>query len=360
MSYHLHITRRAGGENDAEGPASISREEWLEYLAGDAKMAPNDCTVDPQYGKHEDGAAYDAYVEGLSAWLGHSGKGLKEEYVWFSHSEGQVTVENPDEETLVKLLAIAQVLHARVQGDDGDYFDQQPWAHESLSEGGDVAWADADFRPFQTFASAEAAQPLLQLLARQGITARTSLDDGQLAFDPSFANNRLLVKFIVNLRAADFDRASQLLEQLNQHALDQVDPSHYVFSFTDDELFDMLVKPDEWSAFDVTLASQLLRQRGRDITPDTLRLLRQHRVAELAQPPEEHKAWVIGGYISSLLGGLLGILIGYQLYFHRKLLPDGRRVHAYSAAERVHGLRILVLGVVMMLVLVALRLTSSE
>lgn len=44
------------------------------------------------------------------------------------------------------------------------------------------------------------------------------------------------------------------------------------------------MKPDEGNSFDVALASQLLRQRGRDISPDTLKLLGQRRVMELAQP----------------------------------------------------------------------------
>lgn len=356
MGYHLHITRKAKGWNDAEDPATISRAEWLAYVASDPEMALNDCSVDPQYGQPDAaGRAYDNQMEGLAAWLKHSGAGLKGEYVWFGHEQDRVTVEGPDEETLGKMLAVAQALGARVQGDDGEYFDRLDQPTITGADDEVLAWASSDFRAFQTYASAEAGQPLLAALARQGIEYRTSIDNGELAFDPSFANNRLISKFIVKLRLADFERGSEVLADLNQHAIEQVSPTHYLFSFSDEELFDLLVKPDEWSSFDVTLAGQLLRQRGRDISPDTLRLLRQHRVAELAQPDQDHRAWVAGGYISALLGGLFGLMIGYQLYFHRKQLPDGRRVYAYSATDRVHGLRILVLGAVSLLGWVALK-----
>jgi hypothetical protein len=356
MSYHLHITRKATGWNNAEDPTAISRAEWLDYVANDPEMAANDYSVDPQYGQPDaEGSAYDTYVQGLAAWLGHSGAGLKGEHVWFGHEQDRVTVENPDEETLSKLLAIAQVLGARVQGDDGEYFDQPDQPYTTGAEEDILAWASSEFRDFQTYASAEAAQPLLAALAQQGLDYRTSVDNGQLAFDPSFANNRLISKFIVKLRLADFERGSQVLETLNADALSQVSSGHYLFKFSDEELFDIVMKPDEWSAFDVTLATQLLRQRGRDISPDTLRLLRQHRVAELAQPDQEHRAWVAGGYIMARLGGLFGVMIGYQLYFHRKQLPDGRRVYAYSAADRVHGLRILVLAAVSLVGWLALR-----
>ena len=121
----------------------------------------------------------------------------------------------------------------------------------------------------------------------------------------------------------------------------------------------LLVKPDEWSSFDVALAGLLLRQRGRHVSADTLRLLRQHRVAELARPEQDHKVWILAGYLSALLGGFFGVLIGCQLYFHRKLLPDGRRVYAYSAPDRVHALRILVLAIIMLLLVVSVRVMQS-
>ena len=352
MGYDVHITRKAESWVDQDDPAIITLEEWKTYVASDSEMRLDNYAEAPIYGTND---TLHTESEGLSVWLPYSKNGRAGNYAWFDFQEDRITVKNPDEEILAKMLAIAQALNARVQGDDNEYFDG-PGQLLSLPEENSLAWGISDFRDFQTFASAEAAQPVLQALVRQVIDYRTVLDNGQVAFDPSFANNQLISKFIVKLRLADFERGSQVLTDLNQHALDQADPNHYLFNFSDEELFDLLVKPDEWSAFDVTLAGQLLRQRGRDISPDTLKLLRQHRVAELAQPAQDHKAWVKGGYISALLGGFLGVMIGYQLYFSRKQLPDGRRMYAYSPTDRVHGMRILVLGVVMFLVLITARL----
>jgi hypothetical protein len=350
MGYDVHITRKAVNWNDANDDAAISLAEWQEYVTNDPEMQ-----VD---GLRNPTSPADALTDweltGASIWAPYSRNGRAGYYARFSHQDGHITVAQPDEEILAKMLAIAHALRGRVQGDDGEYFDEQP-APLFDQEDEVRPWASSDFRDFQTFASAEAAQPLLAMLARQGITAQTTFDNGQLAFDPSFANNQLTSKFIVKLHLADFERASQLLAGMNEHAISQADPSHYLFTFTDEELFDLLVKPDEWSSFDVALASQLLRQRGRDISPDTLKLLRQHRVAALAEPARDHKTWVMGGYLSAMLGGFFGLLIGYQLYFHRKQLPDGRRVYAYTATDRVHGLRIMTLGIIMFILLVGLR-----
>jgi hypothetical protein len=350
MGYDVHITRKAVSWDDAKDDAAISLAEWQEYVTNDLEMQVDGL---PSSASGTD-APTDWELMGASIWAPYSKNGRAGYYARFSHRDDHITVSQPDEEILAKMLAIAYTLRGRVQGDDGEYFDEHSAPVADLED--EVrSWASSDFRDFQTFASAEAAQPLLNRLARQGIMARTTFDNGQLAFDPSFANNQLTSKFIVKLHLADFERASQLLADMNEHAISQADPTHYLFAFTDEELFDLLVKPDEWSSFDVALASQLLRQRGRDISSDTLKLLRQHRVAALAEPERDHKTWVMGGYLSAMLGGLFGLLIGYQLYFHRKQLPDGRRVYAYSATDRVHGLRIMTLGIVMFILLVGLR-----
>jgi hypothetical protein len=176
---------------------------------------------------------------------------------------------------------------------------------------------------------------------------------GQLACDPSFASNRPASKCIVKLQLAYFERASQLLADLSQRALSH-DPNHYLFSFSDEELFDLLVKPDEWSSFDVALAGQPVRPRSRDVSADTLCLLRQHRVAELAQPNKDHKTWNLD--TRWLLGDVVGWVVwAAHWHFHRKLLSAGRLVCVYSARDWVHEWRILVLAIIMLLLAVSMR-----
>ena len=364
MGYAVYIVRKAEGEGgEQKRAAAITLAEWKAYVATDPELRLTDYAEASGYGAGPGSAAgaagadlgaLPAEAEVLSLWLAYS-RMRAGKYAWFSYARGRVTVRDPDEELLGKILAVAQALAARVQGDDGEYFDEAPASRLSTLVGAGFGGAP-DFRDFQTFASAEAAQPVLEMLARQGIAARTTFNNGRLAFDPSFANNQLTSKFIISLPLADFERAGQLLADMNQHALSEADPNHYLFGFADEELFDVVLKPDEWSSFDVALAGQLLRQRGRDVSADTLRLLRQHRVAELAQPDKDHRAWILGGYLSALLGGFFGLLIGYQLYSHHKQLPDGRRVYAYSATDRVHGLRIMVLAGIVLLVVVSVRI----
>jgi hypothetical protein len=207
----------------------------------------------------------------------------------------------------------------------------------------------SDFQTYQSYPSAEAAQPLLDLLQERNIPFETATDNGQPAFDPTFAFNPAFTRFEVKIPGGDFEWVRRLEEEAHSQLLATISPDHYLFGFSDPELFDILVKPDEWSNLDVALAGQLLRQRGRDVSADTVRLMRQHRVAELAKPEPDMKGRIRWGYGLALLGGVMAIFIGWDLYYHKKTLPDGRQITAYSSHDRVHGLRIMVLGIVCLL-----------
>lgn len=118
-----------------------------------------------------------------------------------------MTVKSPDEEILGKMQSIAHALGARVQGNDSAYFGDYGTAPAGPMQAANT-WASMEYRQFQTYASAEAAQPLLAALEQQGIVPLTIFDNGQLAFDASFANSQLTSKFTVKLRLAEFEHGS--------------------------------------------------------------------------------------------------------------------------------------------------------
>jgi hypothetical protein len=216
-----------------------------------------------------------------------------------------------------------------------------------------------DFLPFQSFPSAEAAAPLLELLRQHNVPFETAVDTGQPVFDPSMAFNRTYATFQVKLHGADFEWVRRLQEDANRDALAALSPDHYLFSFSDVELFELIAKPEEWSALDVTLAGQLLRQRGRDVSVDAIRLLRQHRVEAEAQPAPSSTGLIRWGYGLALLGGMMSIIIGWNLYTSKKTLTDGRQVYAHTAQDRVHGMRIMTLGIACFVGWIAWRVWTS-
>lgn len=216
-----------------------------------------------------------------------------------------------------------------------------------------------DFLTYKKFHEQDRAEALASVLKDNGIEFEVTEDreslDTMLIGDKHF--NRY---YFVKLKKQDFERADSLLARESEKELESVDKDHYLYQFTDEELFDILSKPDEWSSFDYQLSKKILKERGKEINGEIIDLLKKQRIKELAKPEEGQKAWIYAGYLFSLLGGLLGIFIGWHLSTFRKTLPNGERVFGYTIDDRRHGTRILIIGVVMFITWVTIKIATSD
>jgi hypothetical protein len=61
--------------------------------------------------------------EGLAVWTKWSKHGRDGNMAWFYYFDGEVTVKNPDKEIFGKMFRIALKLGARLQGDEGEFYD---------------------------------------------------------------------------------------------------------------------------------------------------------------------------------------------------------------------------------------------
>lgn len=111
-------------------------------------------------------------------------------------------------------------------------------------------------------------------------------------------------------------------------------------------MLDVIIKSDEWNKFDVQLAQKILVKKGKRLSNSEIEEIKRQRILDLAKPEKKQSEWIFVGYISSLLGGLLGIFIGWHLLTFKKTLPNGDRVFNYSNEDRKHGNQILILGII--------------
>jgi hypothetical protein len=103
MGYELHITRREDWAD--EDDPSIALEEWVAYVASDPEMKPDAENPTP------DNAIY---------------VGPAEEWPFWWVRRGEIQTKNPTREAIVKMVAIAGALGARVQGDDSEVYGLDP------------------------------------------------------------------------------------------------------------------------------------------------------------------------------------------------------------------------------------------
>jgi hypothetical protein len=100
MGYDLHITRADfHAINDGR---EITADEWMRYVESDSEL----------HSLPENGAYF-------VKWSGKS----KYPDPWLDWSGGNIYSKNPDKAIVAKMLQIAQRLGARVQGDDGEFYE---------------------------------------------------------------------------------------------------------------------------------------------------------------------------------------------------------------------------------------------
>ena len=117
MGYDLHITRRSFWplrDND------ITLDEWLAVVANDPEMRLDSFAEAPL----PDGQVLRTEDPTLAVWTAHPRHGVDGFMAWMWLSDGNIDAKNPDEEVRRKLWRLAQALNARVQGDDGEFYNE--------------------------------------------------------------------------------------------------------------------------------------------------------------------------------------------------------------------------------------------
>ena len=130
MGYDLHITRKSIWF-DEESSIDISLADWIDYVNEDNEMRLDNFAD----AMTNEGQNVKIEGKGLSVWTKYSKNGINGNYAWFHYMNGQIVVKNPDKEIINKMIDIASVLGAKVQGDDGELYETkqlinkeiQPW-----------------------------------------------------------------------------------------------------------------------------------------------------------------------------------------------------------------------------------------
>ena len=196
---------------------------------------------------------------------------------------------------------------------------------------------------FRLLHNEEMAEAMGKILLKAGIPYEVKRS--KKYFDPSFAFNAVDPEVNLLLRPEDFSKANHVLRDFYAQQAEQVDEGYYLLSFSDNELIDIIRKPDEWGSYDVALAKRILHERGIEISDDVEVEVERERLKDLARPVAAPSWMVIAGYVAAFLGGFFGIMLGWMLGA-TKVLPDGSRVPVYRETDRKHGRSMMTIGAI--------------
>jgi len=201
---------------------------------------------------------------------------------------------------------------------------------------------------FRFFPSREVAEECQFLLRNNGVDSILVEDSGDLAKE--FLGDSPHHKFELLIDESKREIAELLLMDMAMEELENIDRSHFLFDFSDEELMDVLVEKHEWNEVDVLLSQKILRERGINLSEEELERKRQKRLEALAQPDGNQTGWLIFGYISILLAPFVGAVLGFALMKSQKRLPNGVKVPRYSTTVQNHGKLIAVFSLLSLIV----------
>jgi hypothetical protein len=201
-----------------------------------------------------------------------------------------------------------------------------------------------EFLTFQKFNDPILAEEIATQLKQANI--ESIIKNEKPSFDPSFTYNETEFDYVIKLRPNDFEKANKILDEFYSDNLTEVDKDYYLLEFSDDQLKEIVSKPDEWGKYDYHLAKKMLKDRNINMSDEKLTELKKERLAVLSKPEKSGVVLLICGFISAILLPLVGTIISAVILSSKKTLPNGDRVWVYTENNRKYGLAILTISII--------------
>jgi hypothetical protein len=219
---------------------------------------------------------------------------------------------------------------------------------------------------FQTFTSQEEVLDLNLKLSEEKI--RTRLHDNNSSSQTIVPTGHK--EYSISVHEDDYVEAKKILKKEISKIINEISKEHYLYDFTNEELFDILFKKDEWSELDFQLSIKILNERGEKVDKKLLKKLEEERLNSLKEPKKDAAIFILIGYLLLVLGPVLGIIwggwirtsflisgpiIGFTITNSISTLPNGEKKYSFNKNDRLHGKWILGIGVVLLFTLIVLN-----
>ena len=215
---------------------------------------------------------------------------------------------------------------------------------------------ESKYSLFQTFSLQEEALELNNLL-KEGQVRSTFHDSNKTS--SNVLNPTIVSSFSIYVHEDDFKKANVILEKQAEKIINNINKDHYLFFFTNDELYDILFKKDEWSQIDFQLAKQILTDRGETINQQILDQIERKRMNEIVSEKQIASSMLIYiGFITAVLGGFIGIMISLSLT-SKKVLPNGKKTYNYCDRNVKEGKRMMNVAILFIILYLFLYLGGS-
>lgn len=228
---------------------------------------------------------------------------------------------------------------------------------ESLDEGIRRDIKKRSFKFFRDFHNIDEAKNFIAILEENDILylAETS----ETILDESIVGTGLLPKAIIKLLPEDFKTVNAILNEQFQQLEYWDIRDHHLNELDDNELKEILERPDEWAIEDTSIAKLILNERGIQLSDQDILNLRKERLKDIRKGKKGDKIWMVLYFLFIPLGLIVsefftiaGIGMGYYYAYGKNTDIDGHRYHTFDEETRKYGKVILFGGLISLLFIV--------
>lgn len=127
------------------------------------------------------------------------------------------------------------------------------------------------FIEFKRFTDIESAVEITAILDDKEIAYE--LDDKSVGFSLVSSDiNPYENQIILKIKETDFNKVDVLINDNAKKETINVDEDHYLYSFSDKDIIDIIANQDNWTRLEVNLALQIAKKRNLDLSADSIKL----------------------------------------------------------------------------------------
>jgi hypothetical protein len=122
----------------------------------------------------------------------------------------------------------------------------------------------SDYKTYMSLTDLESAFEITTILTNKGIPFK--VEDTSKNFDASFSMNKADKSIMIFLDPKDFEKANSIIDNELVLNKNEINKEHFLYSFSTDELLDVIKNTEEWHPLDVKLAKEILKDRNYNNT----------------------------------------------------------------------------------------------
>lgn len=199
----------------------------------------------------------------------------------------------------------------------------------------------SEFLTYSKFYTNQEAEEFAALLQKNGIPFEAERVGAPL--DGLYVGEDTDPRYLVKVLQTDFKKVNELMKHEMERQVEYVRSDYYLYQFTNEELADVVRRPDEWNYFDQALAKKLLLQRN--VALEAIPVGNVFSAEDLYQPSRIEGSWLLLAYLAAIFFPFVGVPLGAVLFRGKRTLRDGTKVPLFDVSAMNHGWVLLAIGV---------------